>query len=90
MCVCSVLHVERQWLNVGHRAHSPDAAAHLPLDVLQGFALRLRHVHYHEHQTDHAHRAEQPEGAVRSNGGNNIGKGFRHNERARPVEGSGN
>lgn len=72
MCVgvCILcLHVERQRLNVGHRAHSPDAAAHLPLNVLQGFALRLRHVHYHEHQTDHAHRAEQPEGTVRSDGG---------------------
>lgn len=44
-----LLHVERQWLNVGNRAHSPDAAHHLSLDILEGFALRLRHVRYHKH-----------------------------------------
>jgi len=52
------LHVEGQWLDIGHRGHAAHTAHHLPLDVLQRLALRFGHVDYHKEQTHEADGAE--------------------------------
>lgn len=77
---------------MSQRAHPSDVTdldfltAEFPLDVGQTFSLRFGDEsdrEYEEYRTDDA---ERPESAVRPEVRLHVDEGFRHDERARPVE----
>lgn len=59
------LHVERQWLHVGHRAHSAHSSIHRSLNILQRLALGLGHAQDNKHQGYAHHSGKEPERTVR-------------------------